>query len=134
MARSVAAAWLALVLLVLTEGAAADERSCPEGPEVPCEGRQSGGRSWAMLPSTSCLEDLVLRGVVKGRMGYRALFESKVTVPPKTFVLEVGSELFDARVLEIGPDAVVLRQVPGSPPDQRRCRRITRRLTDRPPP
>jgi hypothetical protein len=81
-----------------------------------------------MLPSTSCLEDLRLRGIVKGGKGYRALFESKVVLPSKSFVLEVGSELFDATVTEISEGEVVLRQIPGQPPDRKRCRMVKRVL------
>jgi hypothetical protein len=103
---------------------------CPSAPELPCEARQTGGRSWAMLPSTSCLEDLTLRGIVKGRKGYRALFESKAVLPSKSFVLEVGSELFDATVIEITQGEVVLRQIPGQPPDRKRCRMVKRVLTE----
>jgi len=115
---------LALLSLAAPKPPAGVKPQCAEAPEIACEGRQPGGRSWAMLPSTTCLEDLTLRGIVKGPKGYRAMFESRAVVPPKSFVLETGSELFDATVIDITPDAVVLRQVPGR--DDKRCRTFRR--------
>lgn len=115
-------------VLLNCERDAGSKSACPEGPEVPCEGRQVGARSWSMLPSTTCLEDLTLHGIVKGRKGYTALFESKATTPPKSFFLAAGSELFDATVVEVTGDTVVLHQTPGRPPDEKRCRTVKRRL------
>jgi hypothetical protein len=70
---------------------------------------------------------MTLRGIVKMKDGYRAMFEAK-TAPPKTFTLQAGARLFDANVLEIAADRVVLRQ-----DHDEGCTTVVRSLPQPPP-
>lgn len=115
------------------------------GSPEPGQGRQDerqaicqgpGARSWTHMLGTTCLADLILRGIVKTQKGYKAMLESEVT--RATFTAEPGALLYDGVVTAIDDNSVTIRQTVGIPArawqasgsDGKQTRLVTRRLRE----
>jgi hypothetical protein len=108
--------WAALTagILLCVSGSAsvAAEENRQDERQAICQGHEHG-RSWNHFLETTCLADVVLRGVVKTQKGYRVLLELSAT--KTTFTAEVGTLLYDGIVVAIDDRTVTIRQTIGVP-------------------